>query len=65
LGTNSAFAQGPRKTTETLIESAGRKTFRMQAIQQSGIKYANPNGIPYLAVALVKKVYIFVLQPAP
>jgi hypothetical protein len=30
MGTNSVFALGPRKTTENLIELAGRRTFRMQ-----------------------------------
>jgi hypothetical protein len=46
LGTNSAFALGPRKT---LIELAGHRTFRMQLIssQQSSIKSTNPNISPY------------------
>jgi hypothetical protein len=40
LGTNSAFALGPRKT---LIELAGRRTFRLKltSSQQSGIKSAS------------------------
>jgi hypothetical protein len=49
LVTNSAFALGPRKTTKTLIELAGRRAFRDAncSSQQSGIKSANPNIIPY------------------
>jgi hypothetical protein len=58
LGTKSAFVLGPRKTTENLdrvgrsLEPSGCK---LHSSQQSGIKYANPNVSPYLALALFEK----------
>jgi hypothetical protein len=53
LGTKWEFVLWARKTTKTLIELAGRRTLGMQLTSnhQSGIKYTNPNGSPYLEVA--------------
>jgi hypothetical protein len=61
LGTNSAFALGPRKTTETLIELAGRRTFRMQltSSQRSSIKSANPNISPYSLLLYFSFLFFF------
>jgi hypothetical protein len=60
LGTNSAFALGPRKT---LIKLAGRRTFRMQltSSQQSSIKSANPNISPYSLLLYFSFLFPFFL----
>jgi hypothetical protein len=41
LGTNSAFAEGMRKTTETLVELAGCRSFRMHTDLQPAVQHSN------------------------
>jgi hypothetical protein len=38
---------------------AGTSVYKLTSSQLSGIKYANPNVIPYLAVAIFANVYRF------
>jgi hypothetical protein len=58
LGTNSAFALGPRKTTEYLDQigwSQDLPDSNWHLARSPAFEYTNPNVSPYLAVALFWK----------
>jgi hypothetical protein len=62
LSTNSAFALGPRKTTENL-DRVGPAGCKLTSSQQSAIKYSSPNITHYLCYCfIIENVYKFVLQ---
>jgi hypothetical protein len=52
MGINSAFAVGPRKSSENVIEEAGRRTFRMHTEFRPAIRfqiwYTNHEGSTYM-----------------